>query len=180
MDSISIIPCMSWKPVLFSFYNLIFPFYGGRGESTELAEKVPLPYTELFPGRLCQTLRFLREIYRRAKPRILTWNISKGGHACFRWNISAFPASLSPCLSSLCVCQVEPLRLLARSEWRGTYNTFQRKSALNNLFLCSINPGIFFSRLNSPQPLIYLVCRQVCHLILEAIFSTHTEGFSSD
>jgi hypothetical protein len=32
------------KPVLFSFYNFIFTFYGGRGESAEHAEKVPAPY----------------------------------------------------------------------------------------------------------------------------------------
>jgi hypothetical protein len=29
---------------LFAFYNFIFTFYGGRGESTEHAEKVPVPY----------------------------------------------------------------------------------------------------------------------------------------
>ncbi len=48
------------------------------------------------------------------------------------------------------VWQVEPLLLLASRGGRGPYNAFQRKSALDNLFLFSINPGIFF--LTPQQP----------------------------
>ncbi len=82
---------MSWSLFCFLFTTSYFQFMVDVKNSLNMLKRYPYR-TELFPARLCQTLRYLQWNLLSFQATNLTWSNRKEGHACFRWNISSFLA----------------------------------------------------------------------------------------